>query len=64
MQALNIVRVASLFYLGQWNQHAFEWAHLYVWQALIMLDVLIVWVVWVRMAPDRGRLPPLDAAAA
>jgi exosortase H (IPTLxxWG-CTERM-specific) len=64
VQALNIVRVASLFYLGQWNQHAFEWAHLYVWQALIMLDVLIVWVVWVRMAPDRGRLPPLDAAAA
>ena len=44
----------SLFYLGQWNLDVFEWAHLYVWQALIMLDVLIVWLVWVRTLPvDR-----------
>jgi len=45
------VRVISLFYLGQWNMQAFEWAHLYVWQALIMLDVLVVWLVWVRLLP-------------
>ena len=38
----------------------FEWAHLYVWQALIMLDVLVVWLIWVRTLPrDDG-----DAAAA
>ena len=58
MQGLNIVRVISLFYLGQWNMKVFEWAHLYVWQALIMLDVLVVWLVWVRMLPQvpgRGR---------
>jgi len=53
VQGLNIVRVISLFYLGQWNFNAFEWAHLYVWQALIMLDVLIVWLLWVRTLP-RG----------
>jgi hypothetical protein len=33
----------------------FEWAHLYVWQALIMLDVLVVWLIWVRMLPHDGR---------
>jgi len=58
VQGLNIVRVISLFYLGQWNMKVFEWAHLYVWQALIMLDVLVVWLVWVRMLPQvpgRGR---------
>ena len=33
----------------------FEWAHLYVWQALIMLDVLVVWLVWVRTLPRAGR---------
>lgn len=49
VQALNIVRIISLFYLGQWNQTVFEWAHLYVWQALIMLDVLIVFIIWVRV---------------
>ena len=60
VQGLNIVRVISLFYLGQWNIRVFEWAHLYVWQALIMLDVLIVWLIWVRRIPRSGRssLPP------
>src|SRR5689334_11516045 len=48
---VNLVRIVSLFYLGQWNAMAFEWAHLYVWQALIMLDVLIVWLVWLRTLP-------------
>jgi exosortase H (IPTLxxWG-CTERM-specific) len=57
VQALNVVRVISLFYLGQWNMQVFEWAHLYVWQALIMLDVLVVWLVWVRMLPREGDRP-------
>jgi len=56
VQGLNVIRVISLFYLGQWNYQVFEWAHLYVWQALIMLDVLIVWLVWVHL------LPPSDAS--
>ena len=51
VQALNVLRVISLFYLGRWNRTVFEWAHLYVWQALIMLDVLIVWRIWVRLVP-------------
>ena len=54
VQGLNVIRVISLFYLGQWDMQIFEWAHLYVWQALIMLDVLIVWLVWVRMLPRSG----------
>jgi len=59
VQGLNVVRVISLFYLGQWNRDVFEWAHLYLWQALIMLDVLIVWLVWVRTLPrDGGTRPP------
>jgi exosortase H (IPTLxxWG-CTERM-specific) len=48
VQALNILRIISLFYLGQWNRTVFEWAHLYVWQALIMLDVLLVFLFWLR----------------
>ena len=60
VQLLNILRVVSLFYLGQWNYDVFEWAHLYVWQALIMLDVLVVWLIWVRRVPriDDSRDPP------
>jgi exosortase H (IPTLxxWG-CTERM-specific) len=69
VQGLNVVRVISLFYLGQWDRQWFEWAHLYVWQALIMLDVLIVWLVWVRTLPRTtdaeppASPPPAGAAA-
>jgi exosortase H (IPTLxxWG-CTERM-specific) len=66
VQGLNIIRVISLFYLGQWNRDVFEWAHLYVWQALIMLDVLIVWLIWVRTLPrvDGHDVPPPPSASA
>jgi exosortase H (IPTLxxWG-CTERM-specific) len=66
VQMLNILRVISLFYLGQWNYNVFEWAHLYVWQALIMLDVLVVWLIWVRRVPrgNDSALPPSVPPAA
>ena len=62
VQALNVVRVVSLFYLGQWSAAAFEWAHLYLWQALIMLDVLIVWLVWIRTASQAPQAAQAAAA--
>lgn len=52
IQALNIVRIISLFYLLQWDKDWFDWAHLYLWQALIILDALIVFIIWVRMLPE------------
>lgn len=54
IQLMNLLRIISLFYLGQWNRIAFEWAHLYVWQALIMLDVLIVFLFWLRFLPSAN----------
>jgi exosortase H (IPTLxxWG-CTERM-specific) len=57
VQGLNVIRVISLFYLGQWNTVAFEFAHQYVWQALIMLDVLVVWLLWVRTLPRAAPSP-------
>ena len=51
IQALNILRIISLFYIGQWNMKVFEWAHLYIWLALIMLDVLIIFLIWLRYLP-------------
>lgn len=52
IQALNLVRIVSLYYLGQWDMKWFEWAHLYAWQALIMLDALLVWMLWIRAVPQ------------
>lgn len=57
IQVLNIVRIVSLFYLGQWNREVFEWAHLYAWQTLIMLDALVVFLLWLRTLPRAARGP-------
>ncbi len=72
IQAVNLLRVITLFYLADWNPHVFEFAHLYLWQALIMLDVLVVWLLWMRWVagrehrePDAGLpMPAVDAARA
>lgn len=63
VQALNLVRIISLFYLGQWNKTFFEWAHLYVWQALIMLDVLLVFLIWLRWISKQRREADAHAVA-
>ena len=54
----------------------FNFAHEYLWQALIMLDVLIVWLLWVRAGskaqaaseppppPDEPPAPPPVRTAA
>lgn len=70
IQALNLVRIISLFYLGQWNMTWFEWFHLYLWQALIILDALVVWLIWLHKLPPRdfdggdddGGSPPPEPA--
>ena len=61
IQSLNIVRIISLFYLGQWNYAIFEWFHLYLWPILIMLDVLIVFAVYLRwLSQDQSTETPAE----
>lgn len=60
IQSANILRIITLFYLGQWNMVWFQWMHLYVWEILIMLLGLAVFAVWLRrtpasVVPDRAK---------
>ena len=66
IQAVNLLRVITLFYLADWNMRVFEFAHLYLWQALIMLDVLVVWLLWMRWIArtEPGAELPLRAVDA
>ena len=48
IQILNVARIISLFYLGQWNMDLFSWVHLYLWPVLIMLDVLLVFLIYLN----------------
>lgn len=66
VQGANLLRIISLYYLGKWNTAVFDFAHLYLWQALIMLDVLIVWLLWTRAVSResmRNTPPPSHAVA-
>lgn len=53
VQAMNILRIISLFYLGDWDLDIFGWVHLYLWPTLIMLDVLVVFIVYLRYLAQR-----------
>lgn len=59
VQALNVVRIISLFYLGQWSYAVFEWFHLYLWPVLIMLDVLVVFAIYLQWL---GKSTPASEA--
>lgn len=60
IQLLNIVRIITLFYLGEWSQKALTIAHLYVWPGLIILDALIFFLIWMHW---QGRSTPRPAAS-
>ena len=45
---LNLLRIVSLFYLGQVSEKWFEIAHLYVWESLIVLFTLVIFWLWVQ----------------
>ena len=64
VQALNIVRIILLFYLGQWNCTVFEWFHPYLWPVLLMPTLapvrLLFWQLrgsplWEALAADIKR---------
>ena len=47
------MRIISLLYLGNWNMDIFSWIHLYLWPTLIMLDVLVVFLLYLHILGRR-----------
>jgi exosortase H (IPTLxxWG-CTERM-specific) len=61
VQVVNMLRIISLTYLGVWKPEWFHWVHWYLWDALIMLDVLVIFLLWLRRLPPpepRAIVPP------
>lgn len=48
IQAINLVRFISLYYLGQYSRTWFDFVHNYVWESLIMLDAMVVFGLWIN----------------
>lgn len=62
LHTVNLLRIISLYYLEQYNQEWFDFAHFYLWESLIVLDTLVIFWIWAALA-RRPRLAP-DAATA
>ena len=63
IQIANLLRIISLFYLGQWDIDIFNWVHLYLWPVLIMLDVLVVFILYLRYISKPGDQVELNSPA-
>jgi exosortase H (IPTLxxWG-CTERM-specific) len=48
LHLVNLVRIVSLFYIGQHEPTWFEFTHLYVWESLIMVVTLVIFWNWVQ----------------
>jgi len=60
IHSVNLVRFISLYYLGQYSQSWFEFAHMYLWESLMMLDTLVVfwtWAYFVRKSESMAHAP-------
>lgn len=60
LQALNVVRVSSLYWIGARFPRRFEFAHVTGWPVVMILLALLLWAAWAhRIAPA----PPAGAGA-
>lgn len=54
IQIINLIRIISLFYIGIFLPQFFNQSHVFVWQSLVILAGVALWVVWAR----RFAAPP------
>lgn len=50
VQLINIVRIVTLLYLSGHAPDLFDFFHLYVWDAFIVIDAVVAFLVWTRYA--------------
>jgi exosortase H (IPTLxxWG-CTERM-specific) len=60
IQAVNVVRFISLFYIGQYSATWFDFVHGYLWESLLVLDTMVIFWLWVNRVSRAASLP--DAA--
>ena len=55
LTGVNVIRIMSLFWIGDNYRQYLDVAHLLVWQSVIILLAIVLWLFWVdRMAGARN----------
>jgi len=52
---INLVRLGSLFYVGVHFPNLFNKMHLLIWQSLIIVLALFLWLLWAKKAAHAHR---------
>lgn len=53
IELLNLVRLSSLFWLGEHHRQIFEFVHVAVWQTLIILAAISIFILWSLKFAER-----------
>ncbi|MFQ5846366.1 MAG: exosortase H [Candidatus Methylomirabilales bacterium] len=52
--ALNLARLVHLFYIGVHHRAAFDQAHAIVWEGILILTIIGLWLGWIRWSDARA----------
>ncbi len=52
---LNLARLVHLFYLGVYNPAAFNFAHAVLWEALLVLAIIGLWLGWTKWVASQAE---------
>ncbi len=55
IQLINMVRIVSLFYVGIFFPALFNDAHIYIWQSVVILAGVGLWIGWAHFFAGSGR---------
>jgi exosortase H (IPTLxxWG-CTERM-specific) len=48
IQVINLIRIVSLFYIGIYFPNHFDDAHIFIWQSLVIVAGVALWVLWAQ----------------
>jgi exosortase H (IPTLxxWG-CTERM-specific) len=61
LQALNILRIVTLYWIGAFAPGLFKTAHEVVWPGTLIVITIVTWILWVRWETP-AQFPHPDAA--
>lgn len=50
IQIINLVRIVSLYYIGVFLPQFFNQSHIFVWQSVVILAGVTLWIAWAHYA--------------
>jgi exosortase H (IPTLxxWG-CTERM-specific) len=46
IQIINLIRIVTLFYIGVFLPQYFSESHIFIWQSIVILAGVTLWIVW------------------